>query len=400
MPKSIKIYIGLLFLIFLGIILVDANRPKPINWTPTFSLNDKTPFGLYVFNEEVETLFSNQKIRKFGVSPYEFLDDNYDYENDNYAISGTMLYIEDNFSIDDESLEELLFFVEKGNQAFLSSSQFPALLRDTLHFKIDYQYNYADSLKLKVKHKEKYPNYYYSKGYDNIYFSEIDSTNTIVLGTQKGITNENSTNYIRVPFGEGYFYLHLQPIVFTNYYLLKNNYTYAEDVLSYLPSKDNVFWKIKRYDNEQLSQSPMRYFLSQPALRWAWYLALITVVVFMFFNAKRRQRTIPIITPLRNTTIDFTKTIGNLYYQEKDYMNIIDKKIIYFLEKVRNDYYIDTFILDDTFINRLHQKSGKSKVEVTTLIKFIKKLRNQSTATEKDVIELNHLIEQFYRNQS
>ena len=54
----------------------------------------------------------------------------------------------------------------------------------------------------------------------------------------------------------------------------------------------------------------------------------------MIFNAKRRQRVVPIINPLPNTTLDFTKTIGNLYYQEGNHQNIVDKKIIYFLEKI------------------------------------------------------------------
>src|SRR5690606_9846013 len=198
------------------------------------------------------------------------------------------------------------------------------------------------------------------------------------------------------PHGNGNFYLHVQPIAFTNYYLLKDNYKYAEDVLSYFPKENDVFWKVRRYNDQNMVDSPLRFIFSQPALKWAWLFAIFGMLVFMFFNAKRRQRVIPIITPLRNTTVDFTKTIGNLYYQEKDYMNIIDKKIIFFLEKIRNDYYLDTFNLDDTFINRLHQKSGKSKEEISELIHLIKKLRNQSTATENEVVALNKKIEKFY----
>ena len=90
----------------------------------------------------------------------------------------------------------------------------------------------------------------------------------------------------------------------------------------------------------------MRYILSQPALKWAWYIFLIGMLDFYIFNAKRKQRIVPIIKPLANTTVDFTKTIGNLYYQEGDHGNIIDKKIIYFLEKIRNEYLIDTTKLE------------------------------------------------------
>ena len=91
----------------------------------------------------------------------------------------------------------------------------------------------------------------------------------------------------------------------------------------------------------------------------------------MIFNAKRRQRVIPIIKPLPNTTVDFTKTIGNLYYQEGNHQNLIDKKIIYFLERVRNEYLIDTAVLDENFIKKLHAKTGKDIKDIEHLVYLI-----------------------------
>ena len=61
MPKSLKIYIGILLLILIGIMVIDANRPKPIDWRPTFSLNDKIPFGLYVFSKEYKKSLLHKK---------------------------------------------------------------------------------------------------------------------------------------------------------------------------------------------------------------------------------------------------------------------------------------------------------------------------------------------------
>ncbi len=115
----------------------------------------------------------------------------------------------------------------------------------------------------------------------------------------------------------------------------------------------------------------------------------------MIFNAKRRQRIIPIKEPVKNTTVDFTKTIGNLYFQEKNHQNIAEKKIVFLLEKIRNEYYIDTFNLDETFINRLHQKSGKDKKIIENVVQLIKKIRNQSQTTEKELIIFNELLEKL-----
>lgn len=395
MPKSLKIYIGILLLILIGIMVIDANRPKPIDWRQTFSLNDKIPFGLYVFNKEYKKVFEPQKVTQFNKTPYEFFDEAYDFEELHYTINGTFFYVNNSFDIDDESVDELLYFASHGNNVFMSCNEFPRKLEDSLSFKMEYDYDRNDTITFStINNNTKFKPFY--KGINPMYFSKIDSTRTTVLGTQKTKSGKIQTNFIKIPHGNGNFYLHVQPIAFTNYYLLKDNYKYTEDVLSYFPKENEVFWKVRRYNDENMIDSPLRFIFSQPALKWAWLFAIFGMLVFMFFNAKRRQRVIPIITPLRNTTVDFTKTIGNLYYQEKDYMNIIDKKIIFFLEKIRNDYYLDTFNLDDTFINRLHQKSGKSKEEISELIHLIKKLRNQFTATENEVVELNSKIEKFY----
>ena len=140
----------------------------------------------------------------------------------------------------------------------------------------------------------------------------------------------------------------------------------------------------------------MSYWLSQPALKWAWYLALLGMLIFMIFNAKRRQRVVPIITPLPNTTLDFTKTIGNLYYQEGDHQNIVDKKIIYFLEKIRNEYLIDTTVLDDNFVKKLHQKTGKNLDDIEKVVRLINYQRKSyNLSIEEDLIEINNAIEKI-----
>lgn len=388
MPKSIKIYIFILVLILIGIITLDANKPKPVNWTPSFSAKDKIPFGLFVLNNEIDSLFSQQKLERFGVTPYEFLDPKYSYEDSTYTTQGTVMYIDGASNIDDESAQEILYFVSHGNTAFISATSFPLKFRDTLNFNYAYSNIFSDSLYLSVEKNKKFS---YLKGTDNVYFTNFDSTKTKILGHQRNNAKDSVVNFIRIPHVNGYFYLHTQPVSFTNYYLLKkNNHEYIEQVLSYIDD-ENVFWYLE--DSRNQIKSKMGYIFSQPALNWAWKIAIISMIVFMFFNAKRKQRVIPIIEPLKNTTVDFTKTIGNLYYQEGNHQDIINKKIKFFLEKVRNEYLVDTFDLNETFVNRLHQKTGKSKIEIENIVQLIKKYRNQLESTEKDLITFNNALE-------
>ncbi|GAL71892.1 hypothetical protein [Jejuia pallidilutea] len=147
---------------------------------------------------------------------------------------------------------------------------------------------------------------------------------------------------------------------------------------------------------EAEKRSNLSWFLEQLSFRWAWYTALIFTLLFMVFNAKRRQRVIKIVKPLQNTSLAFVKTISNLYIETQDYKNLIDKKITYFLEKIRSDFNIDTAVLNDDFIKKLATKAGRKKEDVTQLVNYIKWLRTKNELSEESLIKLNKFIEAFY----
>jgi len=397
MDKSLKIYVAFLVLLLSVIVIIDINAPKPINWTPTYSLSDKNPLGMYVFNEEIDSLLKDRKIKKINITPYEYLEPLYDYDSlvNTYEAKGTFLIINGFSVLDSESITELFYFADHGNDVFISMKSFPDQLLDSLKIAIGTDFEYTDKSKLWVANPElgeaKYP---LKEGIGNTYFSKIDTLNTTVLGYQGN--KDKNINFIKVPYKNGNFYLHSQPAAFTNFHLLKDNHSeYASKVLSYLPKQD-VYWYTKDIYGNSISQSPLRFIFSQPALKSAWYLLLLGFVVFIIFNAKRKQRIVPIIKPLENTTIDFTKTIGNLYFQEGNHDNIMDKKIIYFLDKIRQDYLLDTNILDDQFIKKLQLKTGKNLEDIKRVVYLINHHRKGNfESVESDLIELNSIIEKI-----
>ncbi len=397
MNRQVKIYVGLLLLILIGTIAYDSTQPKPINWTPTYSVTDKIPFGLYVFDHEIDQLLKGRKLTRHNVTPYEYLESLYDYDSlvNDYKVKGCIFNINQYSNLDSESVKEICYFVSHGNSAFLSARVLPDELLDSLHVEMDADFKYSDSIFNWVANPRLGSNKYnILEGVGNNYFAKIDSTNTTVLGYQSG--DSTRVNFIKVQYKNGEVFLHTQPTAFTNFHLLKkDHYQYAEKVLSYVP-QGNVFWFRKQQDGEVISDSPLRYITSQPALKWAWYLFLLGMLVFILFNAKRKQRVVPIISPLGNTTIDFTKSIGNLYFQEGDHDNIINKKIIYFLEKIRNEYLIDTTKLDDEFVKKLHLKSGKELHDIKQAVFLINThRRSPHNSVAEDLIQINNAIEKI-----
>lgn len=396
MSKTLKIYIGILILLFIGFIAVEFSRPQPINWQKTYNETHKIPYGTYIFYEELENLFPESKVQDIKVTPYEFFDEYYSWEDSTYLTSGTYIVIDDYPNIDFISAQELLDFASYGNDIFISSSYFPERLFDSLGFNTKTDYSFKGEAELSFSNPRlRSDSITIDRDLSNIYFSKIDTLNTTVLGYQK-FEDSIRTNFIKIPWGSGYFYLHLQPTAFTNYNLLKKaNHKYASTVMSYL-GDDTIYFDSRNKIRQELDRSRLRYIFSQPPLKWAYYLGLISIVLFMIFNAKRKQRIVNIKVPLKNTTVDFTKTIGNLYYETRDHDNLIDKKITYFLEYIRRVYYLDTQILDEKFAKQLAQKSGKDEDDVKTLINQIVYLKAKTACTEDNLLQLNKAIEDFY----
>lgn len=402
MNRTIKIYITFLVLLLAGIVFMDANRPKPIDWSPTYSIKDKIPFGLYIFKQEADALFKGQKVNPVFETAYEYLEPLYNYDSlvNTYIKKGTILSISENYLIDEESTQEILYFVEHGNKAFISSKNFPQKLMDSLKFTYSAKFIATDSIDSWVAN----PNlgtkkYNLSIGAGNTYFDKIDTLTTTVLGYQGN--KEKMVNFIKVPYGNGEIYLHTQPTAFTNYHLLKDNHAeYASKVLSYA-GEGEIIWLLKDQSGIIVSSSPLRYILSQPALKWAMYISMIGVLIFIIFTAKRKQRIIPIKKPLENTTVDFTKTIGNLYFQEGNHDNIIEKKIIYFLEKIRNEYLLDTNVLDENFEKKLQSKTGHKMEDIHRVIYLINQYRKgYHQSIESDLIALNTAIEKIFAKEN
>ncbi|MBC8753814.1 DUF4350 domain-containing protein [Kordia sp. YSTF-M3] len=402
MSKRLKIYIGILVVIIIVAMSAEMSKPAIIDWRETYNERQTRPYDLRVFHKELATILDKGAIKNIYRTPYEYFNGKYDWETYTYKIQGSYVNISPEFYTDESSLNELLDFASEGNTIFISTHEMPRYLKDSLGFSTKYDYKVSTEATLSFANRNLDNNEIsYEKGIKNIYFSKIDTLTTTPLGHQKFDTDSIYTNFIKVPVGDGSFLLHTQPVAFTNFHLLKDDhYKYSEGILSYIPNKDVFFDSPNKIrTGEGTSDSSLRFILEQPALRWAWYLALLSLLIFILFNVKRKQRIVKIVDPLQNTTVDFTKTIGNLFYETKDHQNVVHKKITYFLEHLRTEYLMNTQVLDEKFSTRLRQKSGKSKEEIDRLVKLINILKKKIYFDQNDVLNITKAVENFRKKK-
>ena len=399
MKKALPVLIILVALIVTAAIAIDIKHTKTVDWEESFDEKSNKPYGVSVLYKELPSLFNGHKFRTVYHQPASYLKANSEDGYGEHVAKGNYMIIGNSDYLEDESIDELLNFVDVGNTLFISDYYFSQKFHDTLDVSVDYIENEKDSISYQSLKHLNIEDITLDRNPSDQYFSEFDSINHTVLGYSK--IDYKHVNFLQIPFGKGHVLLHLEPKAFTNYHLLKEDrYKYVEGVLSYLPDNDVYFdsyTKIQTgYDGDVEKESNLSWFLEQLSFRWAWYAAIIFGVLFMIFNAKRRQRIIKIINPLQNTTVAFVKTVSNLYFETQDHKNLIDKKITYFLEKIRTDYNLDTANLNEDFIEKLTTKSGKKKEDVKKLINYITLLRTKSEFFEENLIKLNRHIESFY----
>lgn len=386
MNKTFKTYAVLFIIIMVILALIEANKKTITDWRKNFSINEKTPFGLYVFNQEADHLF-NKKLEKINASPFS-------YYSESKCEPHNILIIEND--MDNESWKKIMTEVSRGSDALVVSDIFSDVLSDSLGI-INNDVAFEDINVIKLTDK-KFQNHYVKvdkfpsrKGFSRI---KLQSE---ILGKTIEKDNNEQVNFIKIKFGKGNFYLHSEPLFITNYYLLKpGNKRYAEDVFSYLQNRKTI-WFIG--NNEKNSISPMRLILSKQALRYAWWLFLGGMLLFILFNAKRKQRVVPIVEPLKNTSVEFVKSIGNLYLQEGDFHDMMAKKAQYFLHKVRLDLLIDTKNLDEDFIKKLHLKTGKSVEIIREAVELMIKAQDPySSVMREDLITMNKLLDEILKS--
>jgi len=188
----------------------------------------------------------------------------------------------------------------------------------------------------------------------------------------------------------------------------KDGLEYTEKLFSYLPHSKTI-WdntsQINKMINDENSgfkndttfgESPIYFILKNKSLRWAWYLSIIGIIIYAIFHAKRRQNIIPIIEPKQNNSLKYVETIGQLYYQENEHIEIAEEMRIQFLNYIRQKYYLKTNLIDEEFIKTVAQKSNIEMDKIKAIFDELEKIKKTKSIQQKQLQKINKQLEFFY----
>ena len=378
-------------LAFLVIVFVMEYRmPKKFQWVPTYSQRDKQPFGCYVFDSVLKASLP-QDYRVERKTFYQLKGD---------SSRKAFLMVADEAAFQKTDVTAILELAQKGNVVMLVSNSL-GKMADTLHLN---SVNHYNPMTL-TKHAQA------GNGRDTLVWQqdsiyderEFRFYPQLLLTTIVGKTDtlgyhvlcRSKSHYqdamaVRIPMGRGCIIWVTTPLVFTNYGILdEDNYLYIFRLLSQFGGLPIV--RTEAY-TPIAKESPLRYILSQPPLRWALYLALLTILLFMVFTARRRQRAIPLVTEPDNMSLVFAKQIGTLYAQQKDYADAVSKKYTYFAEELRTLLHIDItdVAADSRNLKRLAFITGMEELQLAGLVDELRQIA--SGIRQIGAIDMGHYI--------
>ncbi len=394
----------------IGVLLLVLFHKQQRQFDGRITLNptQKIPYGSYVAYELLKQQFPKTKISTNREAPGEWSIPEKD------SSGAALLIVMSYFNPTSNEMDKLTAFTQKGNTVFISARQMSEEAQHYFRVKEYDRYNPYLFLQDKnaVSKKDSFSVSldtsafsdplrfgYPGIAYDNSFYG-YDS----IISYPLGHNVDKHENLLAIRSLKGTFYLHSAPIAFSNLFLLSNNnHIYFEKLMSLIPAGskymmwDQYFVNRKwNNDNKDDDKGILYVLLKYKNFRWAFWLSVIVLALYIITEIRRRQRLTPDYTKPANETLAFVSTVGKLYYEKGDHKNLAEKLSVYFLDFVRNKYKLSTNEINADFAKALSLKSDVPLEEITAITDRLINIRISSSVTQQQLMEYHSLLEQFY----
>ena len=396
----------LLYFFFQGL-YGSSETENHVNWNPTYRKSSEGPYGTKAIHQLLDSYHEDDKVYDLQGSIEEGLPSSTNGDPSTYVFIGREMYTNYN------DIEALLNFVMDGNNAFIAVEQIPESLKDYLSFysssdlihhqdsTVKLNFNDESILKnpyeLKFKKNNKTAEFWWEHFPEEMF---VEDEEFYYLGYH----DEGKVNFVEIPYGDGHFYIHSIPLAFTNISVLDDHgKVYAESVFSHFGEGD-IYWDersklpFKWEYGESDEETPLKYILSNTSLKWGYFLILFTLLTYVLFRSKRKQRVIPLLESDENNSHEFVETLSKLYLQQNRHSRLIHHKKIIFLNFIRDKYYLHTHNLDDQFVKQLSKKSQIEERRIMNILKLLQMENSNFDVSDETLINLHEKIEYFYKN--
>lgn len=428
-------------LVYFGFYYTSAAKT---DWTQYIQQKNKTPYGTTVFKSMIEKSYGNRI--NYITKPIR------NQLPKNTEIPHQYIYIGEHFYIHPLDIKALLYFVEQGNNVFISAHAFQHFLFDSIHYRYwrnkgepksffygnvesespfisslqdtrlvqnvtvlnQYQIQYTVDSNRVDKRNINIPsstgNTFLPKSMVLYFWTDSIKKIPGVIIQDYALYSSSSNGTIRVPIGvkinlgKGSLHLHTQPDNFSNYFIQDTEGFLFLNTFFHSFKRNELWW-----DNYSTSTPPfypkektehetiLEYILNNVSLRNAWYLLLISGILYIVFYGKRRQRSMMVIEPKRNATMDYILTTGRMFFSSGN-----KEQLVQLTYKQMNMTLFNTygFTIKDSYLDQLPVLAVKTRVSEEEWKYFIHTGRKYSTPgydiSESDFKKFNQIAHYIY----
>lgn len=393
-----RTYIIIFCIIALIILLVSIffkiKHVPDIKWKRDFDMEKHDAGDAFLFYELLNKKYGPDNVELYKEDDFEYLED---YQN------SLLVILQDGISLDSIMTEQLVDFISGGNEALVIAEKFKTSEgfyeselsnRSTMRHSTS-KLTWLDCTSYVMEH------YWYhldsTNVYKSYYFEEEWDDNYTAAKTLLYL-NDSLPVFRQVDIDSGKLYVHTMPDMFMNILGLQDAYRQNFNKTFSLFDNDRVVvhkFRRKNFNAGANEDSLLKYILSQRALKYAYYLGLIFSIIFLAFSAKRKQKYIPLIEPVENTSLEYIHTTSELFRAQKQNRKLVPHLGRVYHHKIAKRYYLDHD--NPEFMQKL---AIKSKVPIALIEKIEKQIKSAGVHEFNDdqLFKLYNDINSFFKS--
>lgn len=355
-----KVIISFLaFALFIGVVVwlldgVGGDSTRHVqkryssDWKKVYDLKDENPRNISFF---MELLDVHVKDSIYNLKYWSDLDTILNHEE------ATYLFIGDEFGAPGDYYDSIMHYADSGSTVYLSFNHLTTDIYQRHFEEGAFYWDYSKVLFAWIG--DTTVPFYYVYENDTINEDWYSFSETEIIDT-----NYRSYMYaMKHPFAfyekhhKGKVHFHSIPNLFENYQLIQpNGYAHARIVLNKIPKDKPVIFltcgindssqPISDYENEddgseKEDTSLIQFILKNPALRLAFLLFIVLLLLYVFFRAKRKEEILSGYNQKRNMSLAFVETLSSIYISRNSPIGVLQVMRKNFYSAINRHFYID-----------------------------------------------------------
>ncbi len=303
---------------------------KSADWQKSYKINAHNPFDLLIFRKILYKALPTKETVVFNHKQFKKIS------SDTNAL---FLFVGNRLVMKQTDLDELLNSVYKGSMLFIATDGFSKNITSLVEEEnINFNYIFIDKVKIQANTFEQN-------------FASVFQNDTVAAvwpvfqdETQSYESTLNGFGNMKlIQHGKGTILIHTSPVLFTNYQMEKfAGFKHFEHVLSYLPQKHKIWLEFVKNTNlegdRKSVRSPndmndtdgyksnssksakvegdselLKMIFSSIALKIAYFLTIIGVILFLIFRTKRLRPAVTVLEKEEDGTKNYTETLARIY---------------------------------------------------------------------------------------